>query len=190
MPGNSCLKIFLLPVVLLTGVALADAPAQHFVLPGHGSLDLAVPDSWRATLHQPPDRLPPTVTLVPGSGEPFQILITVVWPIPPRTQLSNLAEIREEVAGAASQASPESVEKVLPLKELKGGGNQGYFFRATDRAPKPGEFKYLTQGIMRAGEVNLAFTILTNDSGEPVVAAALDMLRTAAQHADGPNDAR
>ncbi|HEY2685821.1 MAG TPA: hypothetical protein VGI93_20095 [Steroidobacteraceae bacterium] len=172
----------LLLLLCLAHASADTAGIQHFVLPGHGTLDLSVPSSWRAQVHQPANPLPPTVTLAPTAGEPFRVLITAVWPLPPNTQLANLAEIREQVAGAAHDASPQSVEKVLPLEELKGTENRGYFFRATDQAPKAGEFKYLTQGIIRVGGVNVAFTVLTNDGQESVVAAALDTLRTAGQH--------
>ena len=51
----------------------------------------------------------------------------------------------------------------------------------TNSAPKPGEFKYLTQGIAHVGDINLAFTILTNDGQETVVTDALDMIRRASQ---------
>jgi hypothetical protein len=33
-----------------------------------------------------------------------------------------------------------------PLTLLKGDQARGYYFRATDRAPGPGEYKYLYQG--------------------------------------------
>ena len=48
-------------------------------------------------------------------------------------------------------------------------------------APKVGEFKYLTQGIVCLGQINVAFTILTNDGQESVIKAALDALREALQ---------
>jgi hypothetical protein len=77
------------------------------------------------------------------------------------------------------------VEGVLPLQEIKGVDGRGFYFTATDRAPKPGEAKYLTQGIIRVGEISLAFTVLTNDGQEAVVRAALEMLRTAVHRQNG-----
>jgi hypothetical protein len=71
------------------------------------------------------------------------------------------------------------VEKVISLRELHGGVSRGYYFAATDRAPNPGEFKYLTQGIVHLEDINLAFTILTNDGQDAEVKAALEVLRTA-----------
>jgi hypothetical protein len=107
------------------------------------------------------------------------VLITAVWPIPPVTKISDEATIRSEVATAAKKAASQFVEGALPLQELKGTEGRGFYFSATDRAPGPGEYKYLTQGIVRVGEIALAFTVLTNDGQEGVVKAALEMLRTA-----------
>jgi len=123
--------------------------------------------------------------LAPIAGAPFQILITAVWPIHAGTSLPGVAAIHDEVAGAAKSAAPESLERTLPLRDLRGPRNQGYYFFTTDRAPKPGEFKYLTQGIVHLGGINLAFTVLTNEGQDAVVKAALDMLRVAMQVSDG-----
>jgi hypothetical protein len=96
-----------------------------------------------------------------------------------------LASVHDEVAAAAQGAAPQSVEKVLNVRALAGPGNQGYYFAATDTAPKPGEFKYLTQGIIHVGDINMAFTVLTNDGQDAVVKTALDMLRRASQVRSG-----
>jgi len=55
----------------------------------------------------------------------------------------------------------------------------------TARAPAPREYKYLTRGIVRVGEIALAFTVLTNDGQEGVVKATLKMLRTALHRSSG-----
>jgi hypothetical protein len=57
----------------------------------------------------------------------------------------------------------------------------GFYFSATDRAPKPDEYKFLTQGVVRVGELSVTFTILTNDGQDAVVKQALDALKSATQ---------
>lgn len=171
---------------LVLGSALAQtARARQFVLPGHGQLQLLVPDAWHADVHQPPGQLPPTVMLSPAGGAPFQVLVTPIWPLRAGATLPDLASILDEVAAAAKALAPQSVEKVLKVESLGDAGNPGYYFAATDSAPKPGEFKYLTQGIARVGDINLAFTVLTNDGQDAVVKVALDMLRRASQARNG-----
>jgi hypothetical protein len=175
--------VFLL--VASGAVFSGDLATQRFALPNHGVLKLSFPSSWHSQLRQPAGSLPPTIALTPTAGAPFQILITAIWAIPPRDPLPNHAAIHDQVAAAAKSAAPESVEGTVPLRDLRGPHNQGYYFLATDRAPKPGEFKYLTQGIVELGGINLAFTLLTNDGQDRVVKAALDMLRVAVQKSDG-----
>ena len=175
---------YILLVVLLVGSVVNAAPSaspQSFKLPGHGELQLRVPDSWVAVVSQPSENLPPTIVLKAKSGQPFQILITPVWAMAGGGPLPGLAEVKQEVASAAKEAGPQSVEGTLPLQELSGTSNHGYFFKATDRAPKVGEFKYLTQGIVCLAQINLAFTILTNDGQDSVIKAALDAMREALQ---------
>jgi len=175
---------YILLVVMLVGSAAnaaASASPQSFKLPGHGELRLRVPDSWAAVVSQPSENLPPTIVLKAKSGQPFQIMVTPVWAVAGSGSLPGLAEVKQEVGTAAKEAAPHSVEGTLPLQELSGASNHGYFFKATDRAPKVGEFKYLTQGIVCLGEINLAFTILTNDGQDSVIKAALDALREALQ---------
>ena len=87
--------------------------------------------------------------------------------------------MRAEVQQTAQQAQSQAVEAHIEVKELMGTSAKGYYFFATDRAPKPGEYKYMTQGILPVGELVVTFTVLTNDGQMPVVEAALEMLRRA-----------
>jgi hypothetical protein len=175
-------RIHFFPVIALcvaaTAVALAGS-SRVFELPDHGTLTLIVPDGWMDKVNHPANRLPPTMLLRPGAAGSGEVLITAVWPIPPATKISDEATLRSEVAVAAKKAASQSVEGTLSLQDLKGIEGRGFYFSATDRAPSPGEYKYLTQGIVRVGEIALAFTILTNDGQEAVVKAALEMLQTA-----------
>lgn len=176
------LRIHLLLILALciavSAVALAGS-SREFALPDHGALTLTVPGGWMDKVNHPANRLPPTILLRPGAAGSGEVLITAVWPIPPVTKISDEATIRSEVAEAAKKAASQSVEGALPLQEVRGTEGRGFYFSATDRAPAPGEYKYLTQGIVRVGEIALAFTVLTNDGQEAVVKAALEMLRTA-----------
>jgi hypothetical protein len=68
----------------------------------------------------------------------------------------------------------------LPLVEFAGASGIGYYFSATDKAPAPGDFKHLTEGMLQVDDLTLAFTTLTNDGQERARAAALDMMKSAA----------
>ena len=167
--------------------ALCAAPAlsgaqntlQTFALPGHGHLQLAIPNAWNVEVHQPPGQMPPTLEFSPRAGEPFHAALTPVWPMPAGALLPDLTAIRDQVAAAAKAAEAQSVEKTMLVRELSGASNHGYYFTATDRAPKPGEFKYLTQGIIRVGAVNLSFVVVTNEGQDSVIKSVLEALRGA-----------
>ena len=165
---------------------LAAAAPQSFVMPGHGTLLLNVPQGWKAELKQPEGGLPPTIGFREQSGASFVVRITVVWAMAPNSGVPEDATIRSMVTSAAKSAEAQSVEGSLALQEFIGASGHGFYFRATDPAPKPGEWKYLTQGMIRTGGIALAFTVLTNDGQAGIEKAALEMIRLAIQQ---PSDA-
>jgi len=94
--------------------------------------------------------------------------------------VSTLAFCADRTAHQPPSPMPPMVELApaagaLPLQDLRGPHNQAYYIHAPDRAPKPGELKYPTQGIVQLRGINLGFTVLTNGGQYAVVRAALDM---------------
>ena len=170
-------------VVLLGCMALAahaDSGVRRYDLPDHGALALKVPDGWVDNVSQPPDRLPPTISLKQGRGPAFDVLITPVWSFDPNKPVSS-SLIQQVARSAADKALTQSVERKIELKPIKGASGTGYYFSATDRAPPPGDYKYMTQGGVMVGEIMMTFTILTNDGQEAIVKQAMAMM-TSAQH--------
>jgi hypothetical protein len=168
-------------LVTATTVAGANSTApRRFTLPEHGQFVIEVPGDWKGEMSQPANRMPPTIAFTPASGKPFQVLMTTVWPVTkgqPQSRDQLRATVQRGVDGAKSQA----VEKELRIVEFQGRTGPGFYFAATDRAPKPDEYKFLTQGIVRVGELSVTFTILTNDGQETIVKQALDALKGATQ---------
>jgi len=164
------------------GVAIAgDTPIREFPLPDHGSLAIAVPDAWQVDVDQPAENLPPTLKFTTKAGTAFEFFITPLWPMNGKTPPLDPAGLHKQVADAAETLKPQAVEKTIEVKEIKGVSGVGYYFSATDRAPKPGEYKYVTQGILPVGELATTFTILSNDGSEATVKTALLLLRGAMQ---------
>jgi len=172
--------VVVLSFLLVVCVAYAEErETRSYPLPDYGNLQLKVPTSWQDKISQPSNRPFPTITFIPRSGTSFQILLTPMWATRPGAVMPGSMEIKQSVERAAGNAKSQSVEKELPIKELKGTSVAGYYFSATDRAPKPGEFKYMTQGMLRLGELVLTFTVLTNEGAETVIHDALIMLKEA-----------
>ena len=71
------------------------------------------------------------------------------------------------------------MEHYLAVEPLTGAPGQGYHFSATDAEPKPGEFKYLSGGMLLVGDLVVSFTILTNDGQVKAKDQALAMLKSA-----------
>ena len=174
--------------LFLCGASLAASTVvpRTFLLPGHGTLTLDVPAEWSADISQPANKMPPTIVLKPRQGARFEVLMTTVWPLSASSGLTDDATLRREVSSAAHNAEAEAIEHPLEVQAIKGQHGAGYFFFATDKAPKPGESKFMTQGMIRTGQIALAFTILTNDGQESIRQTALQVLRTAQQILPAP----
>jgi hypothetical protein len=177
-------SVFRLVMILLFGfgviaVAAEQTNDRRYPLPEHGVFQMKVPASWKDEVQQPPDQLPPTIVLRPASGDQFQAFITPIWPAKNDAPAPSDEAIRQLVQNAAEDAQSQATEKALKLMELQGSSGHGYYFSATDKAPKPGDFKFMTQGVLRVGELVVTFTILTNDDKRDVESAALTMLKGA-----------
>jgi hypothetical protein len=149
---------------------------HEFPIPSHGTLTLNLPTMWLASLRQA-GGAPPTIVILPTDGEPFELLITVMWPEIPSKHSRGLVE----AVGRAALA--KSAEKTLKIEQFGFGAKIGYYFRVTDKAPKRNEYKFLTQGALAEGSLLLAFTYLTNSPSDSDMAQrqALNVLATAKQ---------
>ena len=168
-----------LVLLLMPGAAIAQTSAiseRRFTLPDHGSFVIQVPRDWKDQLRRSP-RGSPTILFSPGSGKPFQVLITTIWPATKDRPPHSRDQLRAIVERAAQGAKSQAVESELRIVEFQGRSGPGFYFSATDRAPKPGEFKFMTQGILRVGELSVSFTILTNEGQEVIVKQALEALK-------------
>ena len=174
--------LWTLGLTLLCAASLASAEetaTRRYPLVGHGAIHLEVPQSWRDEVRQPPEHFPPTIVFSPQSGPPFQILLTPMYSVRESMVMPTPSTVKSTVERAAQHARSQAVEKAISVQELKGTASAGYYFSATDRNPKPGEYKYLTQGMLRTGELAPTFTILTNDGAEDILADSLLMLKSA-----------
>jgi hypothetical protein len=178
--------VFQWVIILLVGFAFIAAAAEktsdrRYNLPDHGVFQMKVPASWKDEVKQPPNDLPPTIALRPASGDQFLILILPIWKTKEDAPLLSEGDMQKMVQRAADNAQPNAVEKTLKIIELQGSSGRGYYFSATDKAPEPGSYKFLTQGILKVGELAVTFTILTNNDKKDVESAALTMIKSAIQ---------
>lgn len=146
----------------------------------HGALEISAPSAWLDSVAPPKNELPQSLKLVPKSGAPFEVYVA---PFPPEAadgKYSPMDELRKATREAANSIAYKAVEKPIELKEIH-GANNGYYFSVTDKAPKAGEFKFMTQGVLSVGQLRVIFVILSNDGQQNIVKEALAVV-TAAAH--------
>ena len=163
---------WLILFVATTAVA-ADGEKKAFSLPDNSKLELSIPAGWKDELKEK------TISFTPRAGPPFQVALTPIARQRPGTSADTAIRMRQSVQDAADKVKPTAVESILTAEALTGAPGPGYYFSATDREPKPDEFKYLTRGMLLVGDVVLAFSILTNDGQEKAKDEALAMLKSA-----------
>ena len=175
---------YLTAPMLLLAAAIACAADLRVPLQGRDDLVLSVPDDWKYQIRSPRPELPPTISVASAQRGEFLIMITPIWPGPGKGA-PDAQEIRGLVQGAASGVQPKAVERELPLREIAATDKAGYYFDATDKAPEPDGYKFLTQGAIGFKELRVTFTILVNGEPAKVRGQALEALRTMRRQARG-----
>ncbi len=161
------------------GAAAAGVSDHGYPLRNHTGLILPVPDEWKEEIKAAGADAANSLYFTPQNGPAFAVAVTPIVAMKDGSDIPTADALRGLVSAEAQQLASRAVEKQLQIKELVGPSCKGYYFRATDSAPAPGEWKYLIQGMVRVGGIDLGFEILTNDGQEPVARAALEMVRHA-----------
>jgi hypothetical protein len=167
-------------VLLAASVAFAFAGAvpaasgalRTYVLSSDQAVGLSVPQGWSDTVTNSLVKPVVTVRFSAEKGDDFAVLMTFGRP-------EGTDSVRADVERAARKLTGASEEGKADIKKLKGKQTEGYYFSFTDKASKPGEWKYLTQGVVRIGGWQAAFTILSNDPSLKIKERGLDMVRSA-----------
>ena len=162
-----------------TQVLAADTDNRRYTLPDHGSLQLKVPTLWKEETAQDRDRLFPTIVFTGKSEAPFDVVLMPIWPTEKGAPNPDHEALQRLVQRAAQGIKSQAVEKTTEVLEFEGAAGVGYYFSVTDHAPKPGEYKHMTQGILPVGILMLPFTVYTNDGQQDIVTEALTMLKSA-----------
>ncbi len=173
----------LIVTFLETSIVDAAGPKtiRKYPIPEHGTLELNVPTSWKGEVHKPQENMPPTIIFKPALGNDFEVFITVLWGKAGEPDFNSPAKVRTLVENDGQKILPKSVENRLVVQQVRGINNIGYFFSLTDKAPNPGEFRYMTRGGMAVGNLLLNVTILYRVKDSPPLREALSMLREARQ---------
>ena len=175
-----------IPVVLVTFIAFslftlqlnrseAHSARARIPIAGHGAIEFPLPEGWTYGIRQP-GAMPPTIQFEPEKGRKFKTLVSVLWSPKGDPSFNSLDNILAAIESARARAAMSAVEDEIPIQVIKGEHIVGRYFVATDRAPKPGEYRYMTHGIAALDDLMLTFTILSNDRKGGISSAGLRML--------------
>lgn len=156
-------------------------PIREYALYGHGTLELNVPASWLERVHRPPEELPPTIELTPDRNQPILLMITPLWNMTGDPAVVSIETVYRLVDQDRRGLQERSAEKELVMEPLEGSHAKGYYFKATDKAPKPGEHKYLIRAGLLVGNLLVSATILSHSKESAWVNQAMSVLRSARQ---------
>jgi len=178
--------VILLVILLIASMVLSagQMTIRKYPIPEHGTLELSVPTSWKGEVHKPQEKMPPTIIFDPAKGNDFQVLITVLWGKSGDQDFNSQEKVRTFVEKDGQKLLPNAVEPNIVLQEIKGVNNAGYYFSITDKAPNPGEYRYMTRGAIGVGNLFLNFTILHRVKDSQSVRDALSVLQEAKQSAE------
>jgi len=170
-------------ILLSTGVVSADGQKaiRKYSIPEHGTLELKVPTPWKGEVHKLRENMPPTIIFNPAKGNDFQVMITVLWGKPGEQDFNSRDRVRTSVEKDGQRLLPNISETKIVLTEIKGVSHSGYYFSVTDKAPNPGEYRYMTRGAICVGNLLLNLTILHRVKDSQAVRDALSLLREAKQ---------
>jgi hypothetical protein len=169
--------LYVLAVLSLPASGLAAGPEKRYALPEHGFFQLSLPPGWTDQFDQ--NSRPPLISFRQTQGQPFTVAVIPAWQTKAGKPGASREELREEVERMASAIHLFAVEKEIKVIEFAGAAGPGFYFFATDSAPKPGEYKFMTRGMLKVSDLSVTFTILTNEGQDAIVSAALEMLKGA-----------
>lgn len=181
-------------ICLLILIAFCLAPVVHgeetstrkYELPAYGLLELDVPKSWKDKVLQSPGNLPPTISMEPGAGDDFAVMVTPFWNLAGIENFNSDERIKEGLEQEKQKIVPTAVEEELVMHRIEGPGTYGYYFMATDKAPKPGEWEHLVLAAVGAGDLLVSVTVLSHSKESVAVNNALTMIRNIRQRKFAP----
>jgi hypothetical protein len=172
---RACLLLF-----LVAATVDAQTPASvRIPIRGRGAVVLTLPSGWTGNVMPAAAGRPPTAELKSGAAGGPMMLVSAVGSDDPA--FATAASLHAVLVRSSSLALASSVQKELPLTEFHVRGATGYWFHATDRAPKAGEYEQLVNGMLPVGDVVLDFTILSHETAPASTTVPLSIIESARQ---------
>lgn len=157
------------------------AAFRRYQLPGHGFLEALVPLSWQDEVRQRVIGLPPTIVLHPYESGELLVMITPVWSAKRERGFNSDKKLQEVINAEREQLIAGAAEEEIIIEKIEGPKASGYYFIATDKAPKPGQWEFTIRAVMATGELLVGVTVLGHDKESDEVKDALELIRSLRQ---------
>ena len=144
-------------------VSQAAAPQVKVLKVGETSISLSWDASWQ--VGQLGSEAPPNSAQFQAANAHDMVVLLTAQPKPSADADAD-DFVKFVIDKAIEEFQPLAVEKKLEPRAFSNGGVRGQIVCATDRAPKPEEYKYVCQGIATNDVVALVFTVLYNEPGK------------------------
>ncbi len=143
--------------------AQAAAPESKVLKVGATSVSLPWDSAWQVA---PTGGGAPPNTAQFQLANPHDMLVLLSAEAKPSPDADADAYMKLVIDKAIADYQGLAVEKKLEPRSFSNGGTRGHVVCATDRAPKPEEYKDVCQGIATDDKVAVIFTVLYNDPGK------------------------
>jgi hypothetical protein len=153
---NTKSKISLCIITVLISMTNAFGKGYEIKNPSFGSIEIDIPE--HATAEEKGQNA--NALHYAFSDGKSTMLTTIIFGAPKKITEEKL---KSTVRGTGQNMLDSAVENEIHLSSLKLEDGLAYYFSLTDKAPKPGEYKYVSQGLASLDEILISFTVLHND---------------------------
>jgi hypothetical protein len=121
------------------------------------------------------------IKVTPKKGEDFNMMLYFKCDTSDLSQFDTPEKIRRSVEKSSEQYLPRILEKKVKLQKVSKPSTYGFYTILTDadvakkHEPAPGEFKYMTRGMVRLSKDSaLGFSIMSNSTSSMTYQRLLD----------------
>jgi hypothetical protein len=176
---ETCIAAATLAVISVSAQGAQLSDIRSYTMADQGLLNLYVPRHWTDKKSELSVGLPRTIRFSSSQGERFEVLFSARWSGREDPTVVEPNFVLSVAAYGAKIAAPQAMEPELEVRSLPTNSGEAYVFAATDKDPKPGEYRYMVQGAVNVQGLVCTFTILSEEQNSPAVADAIEMIRTA-----------
>jgi hypothetical protein len=153
-----------------------DGEMRKYPVANRGVLGVHKPVSWVDRFSA--TSMPPTIRLSPKEGAIFECYLTLIPKADPNAPIPSDGKMQEAVQKMIELIKTQALESDIEIKDIHGSVDHGFYFSMTDRAPKKGEYRYLTQGVIQAGTLSILVTLMSNDESGVIERDTLEVLQS------------